>query len=93
MIDKFKELERPFLAEPLQHSRRRNWEDDNFGREYESTGPDDIGYECYATQYRRCGIRERYIWLKKKKGVVALLDSVHRVEVRRMAMQMVDLAV
>lgn len=36
-------------------------------------------------EYRNCGYRERWLWVRRKADAIDLMDSLNRVEIRRMA--------
>lgn len=42
----------------------------------------------YRTEYKACGFKERWIWLQTKTDVLALMESLSRIETRRSAMEL-----
>lgn len=78
MIRSFHDIERPFLRYPHEKSQDEEgyWESER----------DDF----YHTDYRECGLRERWLWLHRKQSVVTMLQSLSRIETRRMANEMGD---
>ncbi|KAF2236701.1 hypothetical protein EV356DRAFT_497568 [Viridothelium virens] len=49
--------------------------------------------DYYATDYRKIGLVQRYIWLKERSKVVEMLESVTRIQTRRMAKQVCELSI
>ena len=39
----------------------------------------------YGSEYRTCGLKERWFWLKRKDDVITMSESLSRIEVRRTA--------
>ncbi|KAF2812996.1 uncharacterized protein BDZ99DRAFT_568261 [Mytilinidion resinicola] len=83
MIRQFRALERPFLRDRAGLAR----EEKGYADEDEVEWPD-----YYRTDYRECGFRERFVWLRRKNDVVNLLEGLARVETRRIAKEVGDVA-
>jgi len=50
--------------------------------------PETVGFGSsnrFGNEYRVCGFRERWIWLRRKQDVVRLSEVLNRVEVRRVS--------
>ncbi|KAL1618054.1 hypothetical protein SLS56_010720 [Neofusicoccum ribis] len=76
MIREFRHLEQPFLRDDVEIGRHvRN------GEGY----ADEDDEEYYRTEYRPCGWRERYLWLRRKGAVVDMMSTLSRLETRRIA--------
>ncbi|KAF2493958.1 hypothetical protein BU16DRAFT_60559 [Lophium mytilinum] len=83
MIRQFRNLERPFLRDSAGVAR----EEKGYADEDEVEWPD-----YYRNDYKECGFRERFVWLRRKNDVVTLLASLSRVETRRIAKEVGDVA-
>ncbi|KAF1988569.1 hypothetical protein K402DRAFT_328310 [Aulographum hederae CBS 113979] len=99
MISRFKKLEEPFLEDYDREQKRRRggrdeWDDvfrsSSRGRDRPMNEEEEEA-EFYLTSYRRCGLRERWIWLRKKPDVMDLLNGLQRVETRRVAKEIGDM--
>lgn len=126
LIKRFKELERPFLAEGepgiegakehRKRARRRNSsvspslydhaayssppEKSGRGRSgnrERGDGEDDLvdeeAYWAQRTRYADLTLGRRMVWLGKKAAVQSVLESVNRLQTRRIAMQVGGMAV
>ena len=60
--------------------RAATGEHDDDDGESELHGSNRMGME-----YRRCGFKERYLWLKRKQDVITLSEALSRLEIRRTA--------
>ncbi|KAI9699524.1 MAG: hypothetical protein M1820_007155 [Bogoriella megaspora] len=49
--------------------------------------------DYYATDYCKIGLMHRYIWLKNRSQVLALLEAITRIQTRRIAKQMCEVAI
>ncbi|KAI9661183.1 MAG: hypothetical protein M1821_009510 [Bathelium mastoideum] len=49
--------------------------------------------DYYATDYCKIGPVQRYIWLKERSKVVAMLEAITRLQTRRMAKQVCELSI
>lgn len=92
LIQSFRQIEYPFLKPEYQTQGSAQWS--NNGRHY---GPEKDPYysggdisDLYATnrlgyEYKKCGFRERWLWVKRKASVISLSEVLNHVEVRRTA--------
>lgn len=56
------------------------WEDE------EGDGAQGLGRSNrYGTEYKKCGLKERWLWLHRKGDVVTMSEALSRIEVRRTA--------
>ncbi|KAK7541076.1 uncharacterized protein J3D65DRAFT_665805 [Phyllosticta citribraziliensis] len=87
LIRDFRELERPFLRDDVEMGRSPS-HDPNVrnGEGYAPSDDDDY----YKTEYRKAGFRERYLWLRKKGDVVEMMNTLARLETRRIAKEIGD---
>ena len=74
MCRSFKSIEQPFLQDP-----RADKDLDN---------PYD--YDWPERAYYRCDLYHRFMWVNRKSNVVNLLQSVTRIQTRRMAQELAD---
>ncbi|KAF2090917.1 hypothetical protein K490DRAFT_62249 [Saccharata proteae CBS 121410] len=77
MISEFRGLERPFLKD----DDGRRYHDVRNGEGFAEEDEDDY----YLSEYRPCGLRERWLWLRSKGDVEHLFGALTRLETRRMA--------
>lgn len=76
MVREFRQLERPFLNPRGEVSNQKGYLDE-----------DGINWpDYYRTSHRRCGLRERVMWLRTRSDVVRLLEALNRLVTRRIAM-------
>ncbi|KAF2119300.1 hypothetical protein BDV96DRAFT_642335 [Lophiotrema nucula] len=91
MIRKFRKIEYPFLKEEYQNQTSSSWSttDPMTGKNYYT---EDEDYDAaphlartnrLGTEYKQCGFRERWLWLKRKEAVISLSEGLSRIEVRR----------
>lgn len=87
LIRDFRELERPFLRDDVEMGPSPS-HDPNVrnGEGYAHSDDDDY----YKTEYRKAGFRERYLWLRKKGDVVEMMNTLARLETRRIAKEIGD---
>ncbi|MBE7180161.1 MAG: hypothetical protein INR71_02960 [Terriglobus roseus] len=91
MLKRFRDLERPFLPPGSEQRRRTTKRLDQEDEAWDTEGP--RGYEMevedssYGDEsgYRKCGLRERWYWLKNKSDVQNMLGALSRVQTRRIA--------
>lgn len=83
MIRRFRILERPFLQDWDRRERE--------SAAKESAIEEDPG-EWYENTYRQCGIRERVAWLRRKKDAVALVEGLSRMQTKRIAKELGEIA-
>jgi hypothetical protein len=93
MISIFSRVETPYLAPSVQrrNERRKSHRDDIWSQgevNYELEEP----AEFYDSEYRPCGLKQRFQWIGTKNTVLSLLDSVQRIQIRRIAMQTTEIA-
>ncbi|KIW03228.1 hypothetical protein, variant 1 [Verruconis gallopava] len=94
MIRAFKQVEKPFLVDGLDEPRRRrgdreSWADDAAGYSSGGIGEDEHADYLYArSRYRKCTIKQRFLWLRYKSKALGLLDAIMRIEVRRIGTSM-----
>jgi hypothetical protein len=88
MIKAFRAYEKPFLVEDLHEPRRRRSDKEAFSHDlgYSSggLGEDEHTDYLYATnRYRKCSFKQGFIWIRSKNKVLALMESIMRIEIRR----------
>ncbi|KAK3077028.1 hypothetical protein LTS18_011393, partial [Coniosporium uncinatum] len=84
------DLEKPFLKpQDLEARERRGGKDewnDMFGRRLSAPeANEDDAVDFYRTDYKKCGLRERLIWLNRKNTALGMLEGLQRIETRRIA--------
>jgi hypothetical protein len=100
LIQSFRDLERPFLKQEYQQQDSAHWSQTASPYQLEKH-PNVLQYaysdedspaasHMHATnrsghEYRKCGFKERWMWLRKKASVLNLSSVLSRVEVRRTA--------
>jgi hypothetical protein len=95
MTSQFKHLEGAFLvdgdldaeSEVAARERRRKGGSAAYVEEGWNEAEDDHANH-YEPSYRKCGMRERWLWVLKKSAFKSLMDGVAKLETRRTAMQM-----
>jgi len=101
MIKSFRELEQPFLKPEYQQQDAAHWSTqpsspspyypEKQSQHYANSDDDSPGAShMHATnrfghEYRNCGFKERWIWVRQKGAVLNLSSVLSRVEVRRTA--------
>lgn len=92
LIRRFKTLEKPFLAENTATGRRRRssytWDDEKDVR-----GKDDDDDNLDPYQYCNMTLGKRFVWLRTRSKAVGLMDSLSRVQTRRIARQVGEISV
>jgi hypothetical protein len=95
LIKSFRQIEYPFLKPEYHNQGSARWSNNNNNTPY---GPpeknpyysDDEVSDLHATnrlghEYKKCGFKERWIWVRRKASAVNLSEVLNRVEVRRTA--------
>jgi hypothetical protein len=99
MIQSFRAIEYPFLRPEFQQknstaqwSTNAQVEKPPFTNPAYSYPDDDEpeaqglgGSNRFGNEYRTCGLRERWMWLRRKGDVVRMSEGLSRLETRRMA--------
>lgn len=88
MIRDFRKLERPFLRYPdddldwrkSTHGDETGYSDDEWR--------DDMTNFYFHSDYKQCGIAERLSWLKTKTNVQSMSESLAKLTIRRIGIQM-----
>jgi hypothetical protein len=101
LITSFREIEQPFLkpeyqqpgparwsaAQPPNYSEKRTYSSSQYPHSDEDS-PDAqhmYGTNRLGHEYMKCGVKERWLWVRRKAAVVNLSTVLNRVEVRRTA--------
>ena len=103
MIRSFRSLEYPFLKPEFQHLDSAHWSTNTPASEKtprylesptqspfqdDDDGDQGLGRSNrFGSEYRKCGLKERWLWLHRKGDVVTMSESLSRIEIRRMAHQ------
>ena len=96
MIRSFRQLEYPFLKPEFQNLDSAHWSTNtpysppekapyHTQPPYPYSDDDDAGLRKsnrLGSEYRVCGLRERWLWLRRKGDVLSLSENLSRVEVR-----------
>ena len=101
MIRSFRVLEYPFLKAEFQNTDSAHWSTNTPSEKLPSYSdpapyshfPEDDEHEAhglghsnrFGNEYRTCGFRERWMWLRRKQDAVRMSEGLSRVEIRRMA--------
>lgn len=93
LIKSFRRVEHPFLKAEYQNQRSTRWSNNSHHLDPPATSPyysEDEASDMYATnrlghEYKKCGFKERWLWVKRKASVTRLSEVLNRVEVRRTA--------
>ncbi|KAF2820598.1 hypothetical protein CC86DRAFT_304452 [Ophiobolus disseminans] len=98
LIKSFRELEQPFLKAEYQQQDPAHWSTQHSPfypekrPQHHANSDDDSpgASHMHATnrlghEYRTCGFKERWVWVRKKAAVLNLSSVLSRVEVRRTA--------
>lgn len=68
-------------ARYLQSPQRPPYQDDD-----DDDGSVALGRSNrFGNEYRKCGLRERWLWLRRKGDVITMSESLSRIEIRRTA--------
>ena len=86
---RFRDVERPFLAyeedKKRSMARSRRMQDDEWDTEGLRDDYDQDDNSFVISAYRKCGFRERLIWLREKGQAQALLSGLSMLQTRRIA--------
>jgi hypothetical protein len=99
LIKSFRDLEQPFLKAEYQQQDSAHWSTQRSSPYYpekqsqhyvtsddESPGVSHMhASNRLGHEYRKCGFKERWLWVRKKAAVLNLSSMLSRVEVRRTA--------
>ncbi|KAJ4990964.1 hypothetical protein SVAN01_03535 [Stagonosporopsis vannaccii] len=92
LIQSFRQIEYPFLKPEYQTQGSAQWSNNSrpFGPEKGSYYSEDDTSDLRETnrlghEYKKCGFKERWLWVKRKASVINLSEVLNRVEVRRTA--------
>lgn len=92
LIKSFRQIERPFLKPEYHNQASAQWSksDSPYGPEKSPYFSEDEISDLHATnrlgnEYKKCGVKERWLWVKRKASVINLSEVLNRVEVRRTA--------
>jgi hypothetical protein len=101
LIQKFRDLEDPFLKDEYKPRTSGKWSTSSYPQEktqyYQGHGnaDEDSGLanhmrstNHFGQEYKKCGFRERWLWVRQKSAVVNLSVVLNRVEGRRTAHEM-----
>lgn len=75
----------------LQSPHEGNLWDDDEGDQIQAQGLSRSNR--YGSEYKKCGLRERWLWLHRKGDVVTMSESLGRIEVRRTAHEVGGVAI
>lgn len=99
LIKSFRQIEYPFLKAEYQNQSAAHWSTSNqsygpqekspYSAQYQQHSEDEAS-DLHATnrlghEYKKCGFKERWLWVKRKDSVTSLSEALNRVEVRRTA--------
>lgn len=94
MIRAFRLLEYPFLKAEHQNHDSAHWSTNtpsekhpafNQAPFYADDDASDSGLgrsHRFGSEYRKCGLRERWLWMRRKQDVINLSESLSRMETR-----------
>ncbi|PSN67290.1 hypothetical protein BS50DRAFT_465539, partial [Corynespora cassiicola Philippines] len=96
MIREFRGIEYPFLKPEFQGQDSAHWSANTPSEKgaylaqygYARSEDEDEGLQRsnrLGSEYRKCGFRERWLWLRRKDSVISLSEGLSRVETRRTA--------
>jgi hypothetical protein len=100
MIRSFRRIECPFLKPEYQSGDSAHWSTNtpsekatSYAHPYSYGANDEDeedaqGLGCsnrFGNEYKNCGLKERWMWLRREQDVVGLSESLSRVEIRRTA--------
>lgn len=92
LIKSFRQIEHPFLKPEYHDQAPAQWSNNihPYGREKNAYLSDDDASDLRATnrlghEYKKCGFKERWLWVNRKASVINLSEVLNRVEVRRTA--------
>lgn len=72
--------EKSTYRSPYYHGKERDEDEEEYPGSSGLQQSNRLGFE-----YRKCGFRERWLWLRRKNDVISLSEGLSRVEVRRTA--------
>ena len=93
LIGSFRLIEHPFLKAEYRNQATSQWSNNShpYGRSEKSPyhSEDEVS-DLHATnrlghEYKKCGFKERWLWVRRKASVINLSEVLNRVEVRRTA--------
>lgn len=93
LIKSFRQIEHPFLKIEYQKQGSAQWSNNNHPHGPSEKSPyysEDEVSDLHATdrlghEYKKCGFKERWLWVRRKASVIKLSEVLNRVEVRRTA--------
>jgi hypothetical protein len=93
LIKSFRLIEYPFLKAEYQNQATAQWSNKIHPYDPLEKSPyycEDEVSDLHATnrlglEYKKCGVKERWLWVKRKASVINLSEVLNRVEVRRTA--------
>lgn len=92
LIQSFRQIEYPFLKPEYQTQGSAQWSTNSrpFGPEKGTYYSEDDASDLHATnrlghEYKKCGFKERWLWVRRKASVISFSEVLNRVEVRRTA--------
>jgi hypothetical protein len=97
LIQKFRELEDPFLKDEYKQQASSKWSTNDYAQDkspyyQQQPSDDDSGAANHLKstnrlghEYKTCSFKERWLWVRRKSAVINLSVVLNRVEVRRTA--------
>lgn len=93
LVKSFRQIEYPFLKTEYQKQGSAQWSTNSTPNGPSEKSPyysDDEVPDLHATnrlghEYKKCGFKERWLWVRRKAAVIKLSEVLNRVEVRRTA--------
>jgi hypothetical protein len=99
LIKSFRQIEYPFLKTEYQNQDSARWSNNSHPYPPKEKGQHSAQYlqhsedeasDLHATnrlghEYKNCGFKERWLWVRRKAFVTSLSETLNRVEVRRTA--------
>ncbi|KAF9692119.1 hypothetical protein EKO04_009813 [Ascochyta lentis] len=93
LIKSFRKVEHPFLKPEYQNQASTQWSNSSHPYASPEKSPyysEDEVSDLHATnrlghEYKNCGFKERWLWVRRKTSVINLSEVLNRVEVRRTA--------
>ncbi|KAF2622943.1 hypothetical protein BU25DRAFT_351066 [Macroventuria anomochaeta] len=92
LINTFRQIEYPFLKAEYQNQASAQGSNTShpYGPEKSPHYSEDGASDLHATnrlgyEYKKCGFKERWLWVRRKASVINLSEVLNRVEVRRTA--------
>jgi hypothetical protein len=99
LIKSFRQIEYPFLKPEYQNRDSARWSNNShpyasqkrsqYSAQHQQHSEDEVS-DMHATnrlghEYKKCGFKERWLWVRRKASVTNLSEVLNRVEVRRTA--------